>query len=141
MQLEQEKAEDSRPETTRILVVDDEDGIRETICVMLTQSGYACQGVAGGEEALDLLQSGAEVHLLVADVLNYPMDGLTLLKRAKESFPDIPVMITSTVSDISVAVACVRGGADEFISLPFERQHLLASVSRALKREKEATKR
>lgn len=117
----------------RILVVDDEEGIREAICAMLTHSGYACQGVAGGEEALDLLQSGAVFNLLMADILNSPMDGLTLLKRAKESFPDIPVVITTTVSDISVAVACAKSGADEYIALPVERDHLLASVSRALK--------
>jgi DNA-binding NtrC family response regulator len=84
-------------------------------------------------EALDLLESGEKFDLLISGVLRLPMDGLALLKCTKENFPHMPVMIATATNDVSVAVACVRGGADEFVTLPADRERFLARVSCALK--------
>lgn len=105
----------------RILVVDDEEAVRETICAMLTQSGYACQAVPGGGEALGLLERGESFDLLLSDLVNSPMDGITLLERMKQDFPGIPVVIATALNDVSIAVTCARMGADEYISHPVTR--------------------
>jgi CheY-like chemotaxis protein len=116
----------------RILVVDDQHEIREVICAMLTQSGYNCTAVAGGHDALALLKSGEEFDLLITDILNLPMDGFTLLQRSKEGYPDIPVVIASLIHDVSLAAACIRNGAHDYLFEPFEREELLTVVRRAL---------
>jgi len=129
--------------------VDDEQPIREIICAMLTHSGYDCTAVAGGHEALALLDSGEEFDLLVTDLLNSPMDGFSLLLRSRKDYPDIPVVMASAVHDVSVAAACIRNGAHDYLLEPFERTELLTVVRRALEhrslnlwnREMEAKKR
>jgi DNA-binding NtrC family response regulator len=116
--------------------VDNEERIREIISSMLTSAGYLCRAVAGGLEALNLLESGEKFDLLLTDLLNSPMDGLSLLQRAKEKFPEIPVVVASAVHDDAVVQACIRNGACEYLFLPFEREQLLVTVSRALEQRR-----
>jgi CheY-like chemotaxis protein/Sec-independent protein translocase protein TatA len=116
----------------RILVVNDEDSMRKTVSMMLTSSGYQCLAVEGGYEALALLEAGEDFDLLVTDLLNSPMDGLTLIERSKERLPNMPVVVASAVRDDAVIQACIRSGAFEYLFLPFETEQLLAIVSRAL---------
>jgi DNA-binding NtrC family response regulator len=118
--------------TERILAVNDEEVVRDIISSMLTSAGYECQAVQSGFDALACLAAGERFELLITDLLNWPMDGLTLLERTKENFPDIPVVILTAIDDASVAIACARSGADEFIQLPVKRERLLSAVSRAL---------
>lgn len=116
----------------RTLVVDDDEAVREIICSMLTSGGYDPYGVAGGTEALALLEAGENFEILVSDVLNHPMDGLTLLQTAKAKFPHIPVVIASAVNDSSVIEACIKSGAYEYLVHPVTREKLLDSVRAAL---------
>jgi len=116
----------------RILVVDDEETVRETICSMLTAGGYDPYGVAGGAEALALLEAGEKFEILLTDLLNHPMDGLTLLERTKARFPRIPVVIVSAVNDPSVTEACMKSGAYEYLVHPVTREKLLDTVRAAL---------
>ena len=120
----------------RILVVDDEEAVRETICAILTGAGYKCRAVVGGREALALLDSGEKFELLLSDLLNAPVDGFTLLERTKENFPDMPVVIVTAINDVSVAAACTRSGAYDYLLHPVKREHLLATVSRALEQHR-----
>ena len=99
---------------------------------MLTSCGYGCTPVAGGHDALALLESGEAFDLLVTDLLNSPLGGFTLLQKSKERYPDIPVVIASAVHDVSVAAACIRNGAHGYLLEPFERAELLIVVRRAL---------
>ena len=99
---------------------------------MLISAGYHCRAVAGGLDAFALLESGEKFDLLLTDILNAPMDGFTLLQFMKQKFPHVPVVIASAVKDQSLAFACFHGGAYAFIPKPFEREQLLATVSRAL---------
>jgi len=116
----------------RILVVDDEETIREVVSSMLTVANYKCRQAASGVEALALLESGEEFELMLSDVLMAELDGLGLLERTKEKFPDMPVVMVTAVSDISVALAAIRNGAYDYLLKPFEREQLLATVRRAL---------
>jgi len=116
----------------RILVVDDEEAIREIVSSMLTNANYNCRQAASGNEALALLSSGEEFELMLSDLMMADLDGIGLLERTKERFPDMPVVMVTAVHDISVALAAIRNGAYDYLLKPFEREQLLATVRRAL---------
>src|SRR6266478_4615607 len=116
----------------RILVVDDEESIREIVSSMLTTAGYKCHQAASGNEALALLESGEKFELMLSDLMMANLDGIGLLERTKERFPDMPVVMVTAVHDISVALAAIRNGAYDYLLKPFEREQLLATVRRAL---------
>ena len=116
----------------RILVVDDEDLIREIICSVLKQAGFVCHPVTSGDQALATLKSDGGYSVVVSDVIMNGMDGLTLLSKIRVDYPDIPVVMVTAVHDISVALAAIRNGAYDYLLKPFEREQLLASVRRAV---------
>jgi putative nucleotidyltransferase with HDIG domain len=116
----------------RILVVDDEEPIREIIDSMLSAAGYACKQAGSGMEALAVLTSGEEFELMLSDLMMADLDGIGLLERTKERYPDMPVVMVTAVHDISVALAAIRNGAYDYLLKPFEREQLLNTVSRAL---------
>src|SRR5437899_2180522 len=95
----------------RILVVDDEEAIREIVASMLRSARYECRQAASGLEALALLNSGEEFELMLSDLMMPEMDGSTLLERIKERYPDLPVVMVTAVHDISVALQAIRDGA------------------------------
>ena len=116
----------------RILVVDDEEPIREIVASMLGTAGYACKQAGSGMEALAVLNSGEEFELMLSDLMMADLDGIGLLERTKEKYPDMPVVMVTAVHDISVALAAIRNGAYDYLLKPFEREQLLNTVSRAL---------
>lgn len=127
----------------RILVVDDEETIREIVCSMLGGAHFHTRQAANGVEALSILDSGDEFDLILSDLMMAEMDGIALLERAKERYPDVPIVMVTTVHDISVALQAIRNGAYDYLPKPFEREQLLATVRRALenrrlKRENDA---
>lgn len=116
----------------RILVVDDEEAIREIVSSMLTAAQFHPRQASSGREALSLLESGEEFDLVLSDLMMAEMDGIALLERAKEKFPDLPVVMVTAVHDISIALQAIRNGAYDYLLKPFEREQLLATVRRAL---------
>jgi putative nucleotidyltransferase with HDIG domain len=120
------------PMPDRILVVDDEEAIREIVASMLTTAGYACKQAGSGMEALATLTSGDQFELMLSDLMMADLDGISLLERTKEKYPDMPVVMVTAVHDISVALAAIRNGAYDYLLKPFEREQLLNTVSRAL---------
>ncbi len=116
----------------RILIVDDEEAIREIVHSMLSMAGYRCQQAASGVEALAILESGEQFDLMLSDLMMAEMDGIALLERTKERYPDMPVVMVTAVHDISVALAAIRNGAYDYLLKPFEREQLQAIVRRAL---------
>src|SRR5271166_950945 len=116
----------------RILVVDDEDLIREIICSVLSQARFDCHPVNSGAEALAILDSDDGFAVVVSDVIMGGMDGLTLLSKIRLKHPNLPVVMVTAVHDISVALAAIRNGAYDYLLKPFEREQLLNAVKRAL---------
>src|SRR6202162_6277719 len=116
----------------RILVVDDEETIREIVSSMLTTASYKCRQAGPGMEALALLESGEQFELMLSDLMMANLDGIGLLEKTKERFPDMPVVMVTAVHDISVALAAIRNGAYDYLLKPFEREQLLATVRRAM---------
>src|SRR5438046_4837087 len=120
----------------RILIVDDEDPIREVVSSMLTSANFNCRQAASGMEALALLDSGEQFELMLSDLMMANLDGIGLLEKTKERFPDMPVVMVTAVHDISVALGALRNGAYDYLLKPFEREQLLATVRRALENRK-----
>src|SRR5206468_9219013 len=79
-----------------------------------------------------LLDSGEEFELMLSDLMMANLDGIGLLEKTKERFPDMPVVMVTAVHDISIALNAIRNGAYDYLLKPFEREQLLATVRRAL---------
>jgi len=118
--------------TERILVVDDEELIRETVSSMLISANYSCQVCSSGTDALRMLEQDGPFELVLCDLMMTDLDGVGLLERTKGKYPDMPVVMVTAVHDISVALAAIRNGAYDYLLKPFEREQLLSTVSRAL---------
>ncbi len=117
----------------RILVVDDEEPIREIVSSMLSAGGkYACLQASFRRRSPGPTRVRVkQFALMLSDLMMAGMDGIALLERAKERTPDMPVIMVTAVHDISVALAAIRNGAYDYLLKPFEREQLLATVRRA----------
>jgi putative nucleotidyltransferase with HDIG domain len=118
--------------TERILVVDDEESIREIVSSMLNAAGYKCVQAHSGNSALAVLAEQGEFELLLSDLMMSDLDGIGLLEATREKYPDMPCLMVTAVHDISIALAAMRNGAYDYLLKPFEREQLLAAVRRAL---------
>ena len=116
----------------RILVVDDEQSIREVVCSMLQNASYHCEQARSGVEALRILRDDNNFQLVLTDMMMPELDGAGLLEIVRQQHEDLPVVMVTAVHDISVALAAIRNGAYDYLLKPFEREQLLAVVQRAL---------
>ncbi|MDR3763552.1 MAG: response regulator [Acidobacteriota bacterium] len=116
----------------RILVVDDEEPIREVVCSMLENSGYECVQACSGKDALERLHQDSNFQLVLSDLMMPELDGVGLLENVRRTHKELPVVMVTAVHDISVALAAIRNGAYDYLLKPFEREQLLAVVRRAL---------
>jgi putative nucleotidyltransferase with HDIG domain len=116
----------------RILVVNDEAAILEYVVSVLTWAGYQCATAADGLEALAVLDSGQEFELLLSNFMMPNLDGIGLLERTHERFPDMTFVLESGMQDASVFSAAIEKGAYDCLQSPFRSETLLALVRRAL---------
>lgn len=116
--------------TERILVVEDEEPIREIISAMLSAGGYQCRTTASGFEALDLLISGEKFALMLSGLSQ--LCEADMLKHASKKSPNMPVVLITATYDMSVILTCIRDGAYDYLLKPFCREQLLAVVRRTL---------
>ena len=115
----------------RILVVDDEDHVRSMIGVALERQGYDVQLAPSGREALEILGKNS-FDLVLTDIVMHDGNGIYLLDRIRGMQPNVPVVMVTAIHDISVAIDSMRRGAYDYLLKPFEREHLVATVVRAL---------
>ena len=117
-----------------IAVVDDEEPIRDLMCAMLASANYVCTQTESGKAALSLLGSGEQFELMLSDLMMPGMDGIALLESAKERFPDMPVIMVTAVTDVSVALGAIRNGAYDYLLKPFDNARFELALSRAKQR-------
>jgi putative nucleotidyltransferase with HDIG domain len=115
----------------RILVVDDEEAIREVVSTMLQAQGYDCATAANGLVAQAYLELNSP-DLVLSDMVMPEMDGIRLLGWLRQHDPDVPVIIVTAMHDIATALEAIRRGAYDYILKPFEKNQLFLSVRRAL---------
>jgi len=112
-----------------ILVVEDDDALRDAVCFTLEMAHHRVTGVGGGPAALKALEADS-FNLVVTDLRMQPMDGLQLLHEVRARYPQLPVLLMTAYGDVDKAVAAMRGGACDFLMKPFEPEVLLENVRR-----------
>ena len=126
-------------DSTLIYVVDDDDGLRQTLREVLEAAGHAVKDFPSCEAFLDAYKPGRGSCLLV-DVNLPGMKGVELLRKLRDLGDKIPTILITGSSEISVAVEVMKAGANDFIEKPFERSDMLESISRALEHARDANK-
>ncbi len=118
--------------TPRILVVDDDEGIRYTLRSVLEDAGMEVEEAADGEAAWAKLEGGAAYHLVLTDLRMPRLDGLGLLGRIVESQKSLRVILITAHGSERTAVEAMKRGAFDYFKKPFEPDELLAVVERAV---------
>ncbi|WP_309666468.1 sigma-54 dependent transcriptional regulator [Tabrizicola sp.] len=116
-----------------ILIVDDEQDIRELIGDILKDEGYVVRLAANSDDCMTEINADPPA-LMILDIWlkDSRMDGIDILKTVKRDNPDVPVVIISGHGNIEIAVAAIRQGAYDFIEKPFNIDQLMVVVSRAM---------
>jgi putative nucleotidyltransferase with HDIG domain len=118
-------------EIENILVVDDEEAIREVVSTMLESKGYHCTAVQNGRVAQEEVKK-VTPDLVLSDMIMPEMDGLKFLEWMRQYDPEVPVIMVTAIHDISTALEAIRRGAYDYILKPFEKDQLFLGVGRAL---------
>jgi putative nucleotidyltransferase with HDIG domain len=111
--------------------VDDEAHVRSMIGATLEHYGFDVQLAASGNEAQEILERNA-FDLVLADIVMQDGNGIALLDRLHAQQPQLPVVMVSAIHDIGVAIDAMRRGAYDYLLKPFEHEHLISTVQRAL---------
>lgn len=114
---------------TKVLVVEDDETLREALCDTIQYGGYQTIAACNGIEALKQLET-KQVDLIISDVQMDKMDGHTLLRKVRSSYSDIPFVLVTAHGSIENAVKAMREGATDYLLKPFEAEVLLEMVGR-----------
>jgi two-component system response regulator FlrC len=115
--------------TPSLLIVEDDNDLREALTDTLTLAGFEVRAAADGREALGLIDR-EDIALVVSDVRMQPMDGATLLRHVKERRPELPVLMMTAYGSIEAAVEAMRLGAADYLVKPFAADALVEKVRR-----------
>jgi two-component system response regulator HydG len=115
----------------RVLIVDDEQSMCETLAAGLLSRGFATQWTTAATDALELLRS-TEVDVVVTDLNMRGMNGIDLCERIVANRPDVPVIVITAFGSLDTAVAAIRAGAYDFLSKPVKIDALTLAVDRAV---------
>ena len=118
----------------KILVVDDERAVRESLRRALELEGYEIELAADGSEALYRLEGSEEPDAVILDVLMPGVDGLEVCRRLRGSGSKLPVLMLTARTEVEDRVAGLDAGADDYVTKPFALEELLARVRALLRR-------
>ncbi len=116
----------------QVLVVEDDEHIRNTVKTFLVNSGYSVDASSDGDEALELFYDRRH-HLVILDILLPGMDGLELLKEIRR-LSDVPVLMMTALGDDVYQLSAFTKEADDYVTKPFSMQILLKRVAALLRR-------
>lgn len=120
---------------SKILVVDDDEQMREDISEMLSREGYTVSHVGSGEEALEEIKKG-DFDVILTDLIMPGIDGMEVLRQSKRLKPAVRVIMITGFGTIENAVDAMKEGASDYISKPFKINEVQATVKRALEEVK-----
>lgn len=118
-----------------ILIVDDEEMVRRLLHQKLSSEGYRCEEAGGADQALDELRSNA-VELVILDIKMPGKSGTELLPEIKASYPDTAVIMATAITDTRTAIQCMKEGAYDYITKPFNLDEVVLSIDRALEKRR-----
>jgi DNA-binding NtrC family response regulator len=119
----------------KILVIDDEAGIRESLEVLLTLEGYRVEMAIDGEEGLARLEKHT-YDLVLLDLQLPGQSGLELLPQIHERYPELPVVMITAYGTVDNVVEAIRSGAENFVQKPWDNEKLLADIRSAIARHR-----
>jgi putative nucleotidyltransferase with HDIG domain len=118
-----------------ILIVDDEAVVRQLLSRRMAEEGYRCEEASAGDEALIKIRSNL-VQLVILDIKMPGRSGIELLPEIKVAHPDIAVIMATAVTDTSTAIQCMKQGAYDYVTKPFNLDEVALSIERALEKRK-----
>lgn len=116
----------------RILIVDNEPGSLSVVTTLLKAEGYQVTPLRESEKALELVKSDEEFELMVFDIRMSPVDGMELLKVAREFRPTVSVIMMTAYGTVETAIEALKLGAFDYVTKPYKVEELLITVQRAL---------
>jgi putative two-component system response regulator len=117
----------------KILIVDDENSIRKLLSRKLTQSGYICEEAGCVNEAMEAIKNN-DVKLVILDIKLPDIAGTDILQIIQSKYPNISVIMTSSITNINTAIECMKNGADDYVFKPFNLNEVAMCVSRTLEK-------
>ncbi len=114
-----------------ILVIDDEDIVRTSCSRTLTPGGYEVKLAQNGREGLKIMSEN-KVDVVLTDLKMPDMDGIEVLRKIKQDWPDVEVIIITGYQTVDTAVKSIKLGAFDYIEKPFTPDALINAVSKAL---------
>jgi putative two-component system response regulator len=118
-----------------LLIVDDEVAIRNLLRQKLSREGYQCEEADGAEQTMNTLAT-SPTALVILDIKMPGKSGIELLPEIKSCYTDTAVIMATAVTDINVAIQCLKQGADDYICKPFNLEEVSLSVQRALEKRR-----
>lgn len=119
----------------RVLVADDDGPIRELVCTILKNEGFAAVEACDGLDALQKM-TDASPDICVIDIMMPNMDGFELCRQVRRYYEDMPILMLTAKDDISQKVKGFETGTDDYLTKPFEAAELIVRVKALLKRYK-----
>lgn len=114
-----------------VLVVDDEESLREVLSIELTKEGYDVRTASDGDEAMEVL-STEKFQLVLLDIKMPGTSGFEVLKHIREQHPGTKVVMLTGFADLKNAIESKKLGADDFVSKPYDLVDLLTTIERVL---------
>ncbi len=118
----------------RILIVDDDPLILETVGFFVSSFGYECDTTSNAREALDILNR-KQFNIIISDIVMPGMNGMDLLKEVKKLYPEIGVILVTAYAENFSYSDVIRAGAIDFISKPFLKDELKAKLDRVVREQ------
>jgi two-component system response regulator PilR (NtrC family) len=133
--IKQDRALPGAPHHASILVIDDEEIMREILEALLTREGYRVRLAATGEEGLELART-LPFDAAVVDVMLPGMDGIAVLEELKKINDEMPVLMITAFASVETAIAAMKRGAFDYITKPFKNDEVLVVVRNAVERSR-----
>src|SRR5258708_7601923 len=120
----------------RVLIVDDEEVLRDVLDVMLRREGFEVVMAASGEEALSVLDQDENIDLVILDIILPGISGIDTLRAVRISNPSLPVIVITAFSSIDGAIEAMKHGAFHYIPKPFKNEEVVLTVNKALEQRR-----
>ncbi|MEK6374624.1 MAG: sigma-54 dependent transcriptional regulator [Acidobacteriota bacterium] len=120
----------------RVLIVDDEEVLRDVLDAVLRREGFDIAMAASGEEALSILDSDDNIDLVILDIMLPGISGIDTLRAVRISNPNLPVIIITAFSSIDGAIEAMKHGAFHYIPKPFKNEEVVLTVNKALEQRR-----